>query len=290
MIELILNKDNYFDRAMELIYMGSSSIKAWDVEHKGLFVFGNWVPGGCEARELAVLKDEYEKPFKEAFLVGQYVHAAMESRKEFQKLINDNYDDIYGGKLEGSKAPFKRADKMIRTLRKDSLAMAVLEGEKERIFTGSIGGQKIKIRIDALNLHKGHFTDLKTTNKLYKKFWVDGKWGTFIDAFDYRLQFAIYSEILYQNIGRYLDMYIVAVDKKPIPELEIIYMGNQSKPDSFVPDKLREIEHKLPRIIGVRNGEIPPIRCEKCEYCLSTKKLSKPVSLEELEYKSGIWR
>ena len=33
----------------------------------------------------------------------------------------------------------------------------------------------------------------------------------------------------------------------------------------------------------VKRGEIAPERCEKCAYCRATKKLTKPITLEELD-------
>ena len=47
--------------------------------------------------------------------------------------------------------------------------------------------------------------------------------------------------------------------------------------NSFVKEKLEEVESKIPRIMAARNGEIEPDRCEVCDYCRATKKIIKPI-------------
>lgn len=39
---------------------------------------------------------------------------------------------------------------------------------------------------------------------------------------------------------------------------------------------------KLQRIIEVKNGEVDPVACGKCDYCKSTKKLNGTIEVGEL--------
>jgi len=268
-----LTKENYFSREAEELYMGSSSFKAWDILHDG-----------CEAREVAKRKGEYIEKDNPALLLGSYVHAWNEGNLK-QFIIDNPSLFTQKGTLY---AKYEVGDKMIEILKNDPLVQRIREGEKEKIFTGEIGGVPFKIAVDILNIEKGYFADLKTTKDLSETYWnvKDRTRESFINKYDYKLQIAIYAEILRQNLNMsdYLDPYLIVVDKKEIPDYEVIYMGK-----SFIEEKLLEIKTKLPHILEVRNGEIEPIACDKCDYCRSVKKLKKPISLNEYEERLGIY-
>lgn len=268
-----LNRQNYFSKEAEELYMGSSSFKAWDIFH-----------GGCEAKELAKRKGEWTDKVNPAFLLGSYVHAwSSDDSKEF---ITD-HPELF--KKNGSMlAKYALGDVMINVLKNDPLVETIRKGEKEQIFTGAIAGVDFKIQVDILNLEKGYFVDLKTTKNLQESYWNKELRGqqTFINKYDYQAQIAIYAEILKQNTGlvEYLDPYLIVVDKQEIPDHEVIYMGK-----NFITDKLEEIKSRLEHIVKVRNGLIEPIYCGKCDYCRSIKKIIKPISISEYEMGLGIY-
>jgi len=267
-----LNKSNYFSKEAEELYMGSSSLKAWDRFH-----------GGCEAKEVAKRKGEWVEPSNPAFLLGSYLHAWSDGTlPEFMA----NTPELF--KKDGTLlAKYALGDEMIRVFKSDPAMMKMREGDKEQIFTGEINGVPFKIQVDILNLKPSngmppYFADIKTTKKMTEKYWNSETraYETFIQKYDYPMQFAIYAEILRQNLGMdtYLDCYILAVDKQDVPDHEIIFMDV----DSFIKEKLEEIELILPRIMAVRNGEVEPDRCGLCEYCRSTKKIIKPIHYLDL--------
>ena len=45
---------------------------------------------------------------------------------------------------------------------------------------------------------------------------------------------------------------------------------------------LYEVERNVPRILELKSGKVEPDRCGVCDYCLATKKLSKPVYFRDL--------
>ena len=258
-----LNRNNYFSKEAEALYMGSSSFKAWDILHDG----------GCEARELAKINDEWEDEQKDAFLLGSYVHAWSEG--DLQGFISE-HPEMFStrGATKGClKAEFAVGDKMIEVLRNDPLVEKFREcAEKEKIFTGQIGGVDFKIQVDILNVEKRYFADIKTTKSISETYYNETlkKRESFIDKYDYKLQIAIYAEILRQNLGMtsYLEPYLIVVDKnKTLPDHEVIHMGTD-----FIEEKIDEIKERLPRIMAVRNGVEEPIGCGKCDYCRSKKK------------------
>lgn len=283
----ILTKENYFTAEAQRLYLGSSSFKAWDMMNGGTEAFGNFIEGGCEAREVAIRKGLWIVEDKEVFLVGSYVHAWSEGPEAFQKFIRDNTADIYQ-KNGKPYAAFVVADAMIETLRKSELVTKLRDTpQKETILTGLIGGVPFKIMVDIPNFEKGYWADLKTTASIRKTSYKDGARVSFIGSYDYKYQFAIYSEIIRQYLGlpegKYLESYLIAVDKQKVPDHTVIYMG-----DSFIGYTLETIESRLPRIIAARSGQVEPMRCEKCEYCRSTKQLTRPISLLDFEESIGV--
>lgn len=281
-----LNNSNYFSREAESLYLGSSSFKAWNMFNEPIEVFGNTIQGGCEARETAKRNGLWQDKESDALLVGSYVHAWNEGKAAFQKFISEHEPEIFqkNGKL---RSDFVRADEMIKTLDKSKLYHALRDSsQSEKIYTGKIAGVDFKIMVDIENIEKGYWADLKTTRKIKSTGWKNGK-VSFIDMYNYKTQFAIYSEILRQNLGlaegNYLDAYLIVVDKQEVPDHEVIFMGT-----SFIEKELEYIKDRLPRIISVRNGEEKPVRCEVCEYCRSTKEVLKPIALKDFEQSLGI--
>ena len=285
-----LNRDNYFSPEMEAYYMGSSSFKAWDTDH-----------GGCEAKEVAKRNGEWQDAENSAFLLGTYVHSW--SSGDLEKFISET-PQLF--KKDGTLlAKYALGDKMIDCFKRDKAMEEMRKGVKENIFTGEIAGVPFKIQVDILNVIETRFCDIKTTKNIYERYWNPAtcERESFIQKYDYPIQFAIYAEILRQNYEKilddisdkysekqlekfqklmdengYLQGYILAVDKQEIPDHQIIYMGI----DEFIKDKLEEISLKLPHIMDVRSGKVAPKRCEKCDYCRSTKKIVKPVHYLDL--------
>lgn len=261
-----LTKETYFSPEMEAKYLGSSSFKTWDI-------FGT----GCEAKQAAIRDGEWEKQSNDAFLLGSYLHAWSEDR--LPEFMTEN-PSLF--KKDGTLyAKYALGDKMIDVLKNDLAVEEMRTGEKEVIMTGEISGVPFKIQVDILNIGKGRFVDLKTTRNIKEKIWnpETKEKENFILHWDYLLQFAIYAEIIRQNLkmNYYLQPYVIAVDKQDCPDHEIIEMGT-----SFIESKLEEIESKLPHIMDVRNGKLDPVRCDNCDYCRSTKKITKTIHYLDL--------
>lgn len=232
----------------------------------------------CEARTLAVLGEEHIEPHSTALIVGSYVHAAFESQEAFDQCIEQNSSFIF--KSRGGKyADFETADRMIEAVKEDELAMFALEGEKEPIYTAELFGTEWKIKVDSINHVRQTFTDLKTTQDLHKRYWSDkyGGWVSFVEAWDYVLQMAVYRRVLQENLGQTYTPYIVAVTKEDPPNKAVIHFE-----ESRFTFEYDYIKYKIDRILQVKNGELEPIRCERCNYCRSTRKLSGTIEVGAL--------
>lgn len=254
----MLTKENYYSLEADNEYFSVSQYKS--------FKF-------CEAREVAKLKGEVEKTSNDAFLVGQYVHSWSEGTLEKFKEEHPEIISSKGATKGQLKSTFLIANSMINTLSNDEMCMNVLNGDKEVMFTGDLFGVKWKILVDVLNLDKGYFVDLKTTQGIFKNY----RNGTFIEEYGYIEQMTVYREIIRQNTGKLLQPYIVAVTKEDIPDKAIILIESH-----YMDEKMEEIEIYMNRIKAVKSGLEKPIRCDKCDYCKSTKKVNKILRLEDL--------
>ena len=72
------------------------------------------------------------------------------------------------GKTKGQlKSTFKVAETMVKVLEEDKACMKFLDGEKEVIIEGELFGVHWRGMVDVLNLEKGFFSDLKTTQGIH---------------------------------------------------------------------------------------------------------------------------
>jgi len=261
--KLKLNSTNYYDLESDRQYMSVSLLKKF-IE--------------CEAKTMAILNGRFSEPKNTAMLVGSYTHAAFESDESFNHFIEENNGSIF--KKNGSKyANFEDADRMIETLKNDDFAMFAMDGEKEKIFTANFFGTDWKIKVDSVNHNRKIFSDLKTTQDLYKRFWstkYDG-WVSFVEKWDYLLQMAIYRKVIEQNTGELYTPYIVAVTKENPPNKAIIHFD-----ESRFDFEYEYTEMKMDRILQVKSGEVDPVSCGKCDYCRRIKKLEGTIEVGNL--------
>jgi PDDEXK-like domain of unknown function (DUF3799) len=260
---LTLNQANYHSNEMNLKYMSVSQFKGF-VE--------------CEAKSLAKLRGAYVEPSSNALLVGSYVHAALESEEAFQQFIEENSGSIF--KARGGKySEFECADRMIEVIKNDKFAMFALEGEKEQIYTAHLFGVEWKIKVDSINHQRRTFTDLKTTQDLHKRYWSTkyDEWVSFVEAWDYVLQMAVYRRVLKENLGYTYTPYIVAVTKENYPNKAVLHFD-----ESRFEFEYEYLEMKMERVLAVKSGKEEPRRCEKCDYCRSTKILKDTMEIGEL--------
>ena len=151
----------------------------------------------CEAKALAKVKDQYRQADNEAFLLGKYIHAWSEGTIEQFKADNPGLFISRGATKGQLKSTYQVADKMIKTLSEDKVCNNFLQGEKEVIIQGELFGVKWRGMVDILNINKGFFGDLKTTQGIYKKY----SGLNFIEQYGYIEQMAVYRELIKQQFG-----------------------------------------------------------------------------------------
>lgn len=255
-----LTSQNYHSTEANQIYFSVSQFKQFNQ---------------CSAKAMAMLNEEYARKESSALLVGSYTHAAFDTSEEFHKLIEGNHESIFN--RSGKKyADFQTADAMIQTIKDDPFAMFAMEGEKEQIYTAELFGAPWKVKVDSINHARKTFTDLKTTQSLSKRTWSTKyeMYVSFVEAWDYVLQMAVYRKVLELNTGFAYNPYIVAVTKEDPPDKAVIHFD----PDRFQ-FELDFVEVEMQKQIAIKSGEAPPVRCERCDYCRSTKKLSNTIEM-----------
>lgn len=255
---MIINKDNY--------YTSEADSSTFSVSQYKLFK-------SCEAKALAKVRGEYKQADSEAFLLGKYIHSWSEGTLEQFKKDNPELFSSRGATKGQLKSTYQVADKMIKTLSEDKVCNNFLQGEKEVIIQGELFGVKWRGMVDILNINKGFFGDLKTTQGIYKKY----SGLNFIEQYGYIEQMAVYRELIKQQFKVDLVPYIIAVTKEDIPDKAVIRIDK-----GYTDNKLEEMQFYVERFKAIKEGNVEPVGCGSCDYCKSVNKVTRILSLSDL--------
>jgi len=266
MEEFVLNAENYYSPEADRKYMSV---------HQYLDFVGHMGVRGCESMAMAKLKGEWITETTTAMLVGSYVDSYFEGTLE--QFTEEHPECFTKTKPYGLKAPFKQAESMIARCEQDVYFMSTLAGEKQVIMTGYLFGCEWKIKMDSYIPGKA-IVDLKTSADIHKAWKVqDYGYASFVEYWGYTLQLAVYQKIVEINTGKKLPCYISVVTKEDSPEIAVIYVDQMT-----LDHALNEIEMNMPSVLMVKDGDVDPVRCEKCDYCKATKVLTGPINHQDL--------
>lgn len=228
---------------------------------------------GCESKGLAMIRGEYKQEVNTAMLVGSYVDSYFSG--EIEKFKKEN-PSIFTQKGE-LRAEFKKAEEIINTIKEDEYFLRVISGEQQVILQGEINGVPFKGKIDSLL--KSAIVDLKVVASIRDLIWSDKLKTkiTFIEAYGYVEQLAIYRELYRQMTSNTLHCFIAAVSKETVSDKEFIKI-----PDEMMDDALTEVGINILHFDKVKKGEIEPTSCGVCDYCKSKKKIKGYINLENL--------
>lgn len=246
----ILTVDNYYD---EDEYMSVSAFKKLNkCELDGLEPFGDMT---------------------ESMLIGSYVDAFVEGTVDKFKL---QYPSIFSsrGNTKGKlKSEYRNADLICDFITNDKVFMQFMSGDKQTIMTGKIKDIPFKIKMDSYSPHIA-INDLKVMYTITDK---KGRYYDFISPWGYDIQLACYQEMVRQNTGEKLLCYICAVTKeKPIDSLIV------NIPQLFLDKALYNVESCIQRLYDVKMKRVLPVGCGMCNTCISARKSTKIISLQDL--------
>lgn len=228
----------------------------------------------CEARALAEIRGEYVRPVSTAMLVGSYIDAYF--TEDLDRFIEDHPEIISTrGATKGQlKSDFKQAEEIINRLLDDRFFQDFMGGIPQKIFTGEIGGVPFKAKLDLL--HESRIVDLKIVRD-FDDIWSaeDGRRVSWIRAWGYDIQGAVYQAITAQATGERLPFYLAAATKETVMDKAVIEIA-----DSVLKTRLAEVEALAPGYQAIKMGLVEPTRCERCDYCKSTKILTETTLYE----------
>lgn len=254
-----LTSENYHTTRANNDYWSVSLFKAFDQ---------------CEACGLAQVRGEYEREQTTSLLVGSYVDAYYSG--EYSEFVGE-HPEIFNSRTGELKADYRKADELIRIIDNQPLMVDYLTGQKQVIMSAELFDVPWKIKID---VHGGdRIVDLKVVKDfepMYKEGFGRVSW---VEYWGYDIQGAVYQRIeqLYSGRTEPLPFYLVAVTKEKIPNFDVIQI-----PQHYLDTALKVVESKIDRFDLIKSGDIEPVRCEKCDYCKSTKILKEP-SVFEIE-------
>lgn len=227
----------------------------------------------CPAKTMAMIRGEYEQPPTEAMLVGSYVDSYFEGTLDEFKA---EHPDIFTRKGE-LKAPFVKAEEIIDRIEADELFTTHMSGEKQVIKTAKMFGAPWKIKMDSYHPDE-QIDDLKIMRSLER---VMGK--SFVEHWGYDIQMAVYSKVEYlanrRKNKKMLPTFLDVATKEDEVDIEIVHIPFWQHDEC-----LAEVEKNMPRFIAYKNGELEAPRCGVCAYCRRTKKLTEPISFEEVGF------
>lgn len=231
-----VNKDNYYSQEVNRGFFSVSQYKSFL---------------SCEARAMAEISGEYERPVTKALLVGSFVDRYFEGTLD--EFMKEN-PGIYTRRRE-LRADFKRANQIIEIVKTDPKFMDSMSGEKQRIFTFEMFGVPWKIKLDSYNPGKA-ITDLKVVARMDK-----------LPQWRYDIQGAVYQKGVEICTGDRLPFYLAVVTKEKVLDRDIWQI-----PQSTLDFALRQVEENIGRYVDIKEGRIEPEHCGRCDYCKSIKK------------------
>ncbi len=205
-------------------------------------------------------------------LVGSYVDAFVEGTLETFKLEHPELISSKGVSKGQLKADFKYADEICKFISKDKIFSQFMSGDKQTVMTGKISEVPFKIKTDSYSPGIA-INDLKVMANVTNK---QGKYYNFISPYGYDIQLACYQEIVRQNTGEQLPVFICAVTKEnPINSVII------SIPQNVLDKRLYEVEENIEHYYNVYMEKERPVGCGICKACIAKRKKTPIISMTD---------
>lgn len=220
----------------------------------------------CEVSGLA----GFSATKSEALLFGSYVDAYVEGTLEQFK---EDTPEMFSsrGKTKGNlKAVYGQAVEICNIIDTDERIQQFLSGDKQTIMVGEIEGVPFKIKMDSYIKGK-LIADLKVMWKITDK---QGNYFDFISQYGYDVQLACYQEIVRQNTGLQLPVYIVVLTKETPVNKAIIHI-----PQDVLNRALYRVQENIKHIYEVKTGLVDAVGCGVCKDCISERTETPLISM-----------
>jgi len=277
--EMNLTLENYHSKEANLEFMSNS-------QYSGFLQ--------CPSKEVAKQSGAYQEGPKACFETGGYIDINLLTPELYPEWFDRHRAALVEtgclSKRDNAKknAALVQADAMIARAAVDPVFMSYLKGDAQKIYTFEFAGVIWRAALDVFNSDLKRLVDLKSTKSITDLSWCDwwtiydkieentpfGKKVPFYEAFSYYRQLALYRYAVEYNEGFVPDCFIAAISKEAEPDIEVLQFDDD---DRFA-QELGQISLNMPDIVAWKSGETVAPRCERCEYCRSTKKLTGPVA------------
>lgn len=265
-MSIALNNDNYYSPQANKDYMSVSQFKDFA---------GTLAHGACESTALKKALGQIQTPKTKALLIGSYIDSYFEGTLDQFKADTPEIFKKTGDK--GLYAEYADADNIIKRIESDTLFSSYMSGQKQVIMTFTLFGIEWKIKMDSY--HPGDkIVDLKIMKDM-KPVWSDQLHSKvdFIRSWGYDIQGAIYQKGVEIVTGQKLPFYIACATKETPTDIEIIEITQP-----YLDEALSFVEQNIEHVINVKNGIVPPSKCNSCFYCKINKVLTKPITIDSI--------
>lgn len=222
---------------------------------------------------MAIINGEVEEKQTEALLIGSYIDAYFS--KELEEFV-PNHPELFQIKTGEMKKTYSSViEPVIQSIESDDKFLRYLNGEHQVIMTGNIAGVPFKIKVDSL--HRDKLIVDQKIMKDVEPVWVEleddngtyNKRVNFVEKYRYDLEGAIYQEIVRQNTGKKLPFVLAITTKEEVPVNYLVKIDQED-----LDKALQEVIEKAPRFQAIKNGEIAPESCGKCNTCKKGRKVT----------------
>jgi len=268
---LALTPGNYHSREANLCYYSVSQIKTFRE---------------CAARWYAkYVRGTWEDEEKDALLQSSYIDRALLTPEDLDAWCEQHKEFCYGSKKSNQEEAKKlksveNLDLAVAAVQRQPLLMSYLEGQRQVILTGTLGGSPVKAMLDVLNVAKCRLVDLKAMASLSQEFWnrEERRYENWIEHYGYWLQMAVYRELVRQRFGPVVGCFIVAVSKEADPDVHLYMLSGEL----FMQEQLTLAKAAIDSMNTLRQTDATSLvleGCMKCAYCRKTQIIDKPTIL-----------
>lgn len=293
MSDFTLTRDNYYSLEANQHYMSNSQ---WN----------DWVgPRACEARAYAeYVTGDYKSGTRPPLVLGNWMHEMVlqspgweERAEQLSNMVLDGKAvmRLQSGKRKGEwNQTGELFQRMLERWHEETGLHGLLAGETEVVYTGLLGGIPWRCSVDSLTLDDefSFFADLKTPRSLQQDWFetwgepdlhgirrrVRGPW---YECWNYPKQCAFYRELIWLNEGFRPKPYLVAISKESPPVVRA-YEWDDDVFDRRASFEMEKMKSLIPRVVGLKAGEIEPKRCDNCHFCRVTDSPDGEVVVDEL--------
>lgn len=254
-----ITKENYYSIETNKSYMSASQFKDFLK---------------CEAYALAKINGEWEDETTDALLIGQYVDSYFNGELDDFKA---KHPEIFNSRTGELKSQYIKANDIIKAIEDDPMFYAYMTGVRQVIYTGEIAGVPFKAMVDS------DFPDKTVDGKVMRNLlpiWNDKlhRKESFIKAYGYDIQGAIYQELKRQRYDMRVPFILAPITKEDVPIKKLINVEQEQ-----LDDALALVVEKAPHFQDLKLGFATPTYCGECDYCKSVLKVNQLSSSYDFE-------